>query len=167
MFRELPWQIHDHYSERSPSPISRIEVVKIKEVRTMPGDVDLSDDEVRDTDHHIHYEYEDHACEWERRRRGRPSRSCSCRSHGHQGSPAISQYQYHNITRVALRIIIGEFDRNVMEGLSLSNVMEGLPLVVSLVIPLVVPLLKLSKSWHYQYWFSQFCHSGGFDNKGA
>ena len=29
----------------------------------MPGDVDLSDDEVRDTDHHIHYEYEDHACE--------------------------------------------------------------------------------------------------------
>ena len=75
--------------------------------------------------------------------------------------------QYHNITRVALRIILGEFDRNVMEGLSLSNVMEGLPLVVSLVIPLVVPLLKLSKSWHYQYWFSQFCHSGGFDNKGA
>ena len=54
--------------------------------------------------------------------------------------------QYHNITRVALRIIIGEFDRNVMEGLSLSNVMEGLPLVVPPLVatPQTLKLLALS-----------------------
>ena len=50
--------------------------------------------------------------------------------------------QYHNITRVALRITIREF----VEGLSLSNVMEGLPLVVPPLVatPQTLKLLALS-----------------------